>query len=343
MVRLVILRLLESYFRHRWLYLLPVVLMAVIAVFVFVNATPSYISSSILYVQKESLLASLTSVREDGFSWVTPADATVDEFNELLATDAFIRAVVQQTDLEAEMETQEDVGDTIDEVRDAVWIQTLGKNNLVMVGAAHEQAVVAPQIVEATINSYIQWKINNDREESVAAQTFFVELIEGHQAALELAREEMRTYLVGHPEPIRGQRPQTEQLDISRLQNAIDLADQRLATALEKEENARLASAQAESDARQTYFVIDAATLPDKPAASKMDALITSLVFVVVGVGLMVVGVIGAALIDRTFRFSIDVRHGIELPVLALVPNAEPKKKGWFSRGKKNEDASTSS
>ena len=107
-------------------------------------------------------------------------------------------------------------------------------------------------------------------------------------------------------------------------------ADKRFSSDLEKEQNAILVTTQAESDVRQTYLVIDAATLPDEPSTGLRDALMSALIFVVVGVVLTVVGIIGGALIDRTFRFPLDIRHGLDLPVLAQVPNANIKAKPWW-------------
>ena len=329
MIRLVILRLLESYFRHRWLYLLPIVLMAGMAVYVFMNTKPVYISRGVLYVQKESLLSSLNSIRDDGFSWVTPADATVDEIEELLETEAFVTAALEQTSLKSTMEPDKDLDDLVDELRETVWIQALGKNNLVLIGAAHENPETTKEVVEAVTNSYLQWKINTDREQSVAAQVFFVDLIEQRQAELEEARSQMKEFLNQHPEPLRGERPDTENLEISRLQSAIDLAEGRLNDVLKKEEDARLATIQAESDVGQTYFVIDAPKLPDQSEISTKDALVTPIILLVVGIIFTVVGIVGGALIDRSFRFPIDVRHGLDLPVLAQVPDVRAKRRLW--------------
>ena len=42
MLRLINLRLLESYFRHRWLYLLPIVIMVGVAAYYFTTAERLY-------------------------------------------------------------------------------------------------------------------------------------------------------------------------------------------------------------------------------------------------------------------------------------------------------------
>lgn len=337
MIRLVILRIFESYFRHRFLYLVPILMMAIFAAIAFLTAKSSYISLGVLYVRKESLLTSLTSLQENGFGWVTPAKATVTEFEELLKTDAFRRSIILQTDLETQMGGGPiTVGETIAEVQQAVWVQTLG-DNLVMVGAAHEEPALAQQLVQATIDSFIQWKINADREESVSAETFFDSLIDVYASDLDVARAELRLYLEAHPEPIRGDRPELEQMEIERLESEIGLAEKQLTNALSRQENSSLAVAQAESAVRQTYLVIDTPRLPSQPASSRMDALMNAIIFVVVGVVLSIVGILGAALLDRSHRFPIDVRHTLDLPVLALVPDASAPKKGKRAKSKKQE------
>ena len=84
MARLIILRLLDSYFRHRWLNLLPIVLMIGLASASFTLAEPEYVSRGRLYVQKASLLSSLTQIPSDGYSWRTPTQIALSEFQELV-------------------------------------------------------------------------------------------------------------------------------------------------------------------------------------------------------------------------------------------------------------------
>ncbi|MCA9930595.1 MAG: hypothetical protein KC419_19055 [Anaerolineales bacterium] len=336
MIRLVLLRILESYFRHRFLYLLPIVMMTVVGVLSFLTANSSYISRGVIYVRKESLLSTLTNLEGDGFGWVTPAKATVTEFEELLKTDAFRRSIILQTGLEERMAGGSiAVAETIAEAHESIWVQTLG-DNLVMVGAANEDATTAQQLVAATMENFIQWKINADREESVSAESFFTDLITVYESDLEIACADLRFYLENHPEPLRGDRPTLEQMEINRLQSEIDLAGSQLENALDRQENSRLSLAQAESAARQTYLVIDTPKVATQPASSKTAALINAIVFVVVGIVLSVVAVLGGALLDRSYRFSIDVRFGLELPVLAAVPGAaESDGKGRKRKKKK--------
>jgi uncharacterized protein (TIGR02284 family) len=320
MMRLVILRILETYYRHRWLYLLPILVLTAAGIAAVLLAKPNYISRGVLYVQKGSLLATLTSVRQDTITFITPAEQTAEEIMDLLGTDAFVRAVVRQTNLEPEMaEGPRAVRQLMRDVRKAVWATDQGDNQ-VMVAAAYEDAEIAHQLATATIESYMQWRINADRAESVAAQAFFTDLIASYQADLDEARRELEAFLEAYPEPLRGVRATSERVQLARLESAIELATTRYANALDKEENARLATAQAESDVRQSYVVIDAPVLADEPERSMREMAIHMLVFFGAGVILAGVAIAGGTLLDRSFRFPIDVHHQLELPVLAQVP-----------------------
>lgn len=320
MVRLVLLRLLESYFRHRWLYLLPILLMSG-AAFMYVSSMPAtYMASGTLYIQDGNLLSSLTAIRSDGFSYVTPAQATTSELYQLLNAKAFLRAIIQKTDMEAKMaQDQETVDNTIAEARDAIWLQELG-NNLVKVAAQHEMPRIAHQLADATIETYIQWKINLNREESVAAQTFFIDLAKTYSAEVEPARQALDSYLKTHPKPIQGDRPDEEVAAIKQLQTALDTAEERLHRAENQEESARLALTQAESTVRQSYFVVDAPTRPLAPENSLKELLVTLAIFIAAGFFLSFIGVVGGALLDDSLRFPIDVLHGLNLPVLTMIP-----------------------
>ncbi|MCB8977308.1 MAG: lipopolysaccharide biosynthesis protein [Ardenticatenaceae bacterium] len=342
MVRLVLLRVLESYFQHRWLYLFPIVLMTAAAIAFYFITDPIYISDGIVFVQSESYLASLTSVRDAGLTWNTPAQETKNEFGELLQTDAFIRSVIDRTDLESEMDVgPAGVRELMKHVRENVWVESLGDNQ-VLISASDEDPVLAQQLASSAFETYLQWKINSDKNESQAAQDFFVDLVQQYKSDLDSARQELNDYLIGHPAPLRGERLATEELQIQQLEAEVDLAASRYASVLEKDENARLASAQTENDVRQTYFLIDSPEVPDKPGTSLKETAVNMVVFVVVGVMLSAVGILGAVLIDRSIRFPIDVHYVLQLPTLTQVPDVTEPKSHRKSRSRRKAKAAES-
>jgi len=321
MLQLILKRFIEGYFRHRWLYLLPFVLIAISAVLAYLLTKPSYMSEGVLFIQKQSLLSSLNSVGStNSYMWSTPAQTVSAEITELIQTDSFIRAVIQNTALEAKMnQGASKVNQLIDDTRKQVWVTVLGENQI-KVHAAYENPEIAAQLANGVIESYIKWQSNSQVAESEAALVFFGNLIEVYKSDLELARDAMRSYLEDHPQPIRGDIPGVESLEIKRLQADIDLATQRYSSALDKEENARLALSQIDSNTRQTYIVLDVPTPALRPEVSLKDLVVRYGLFMLLGAVLSLAAVVGGVLFDRTFRFNVEVTNSLGLQVLANVP-----------------------
>jgi hypothetical protein len=176
-------------------------------------------------------------------------------------------------------------------------------------------------LVNAVVDNYVQWQINEDLTESTVAQEFFQDLTDDYRADLNQVRQELDEYLITHPEPERGERPQLEQIQIARLEGNVRLAETRFSTAVENDEVARLAMTQSESSAQQSYFLIDAPQVPLGPEVSLKDLVVNVAIFVIVGTILSGVGIAGGALLDRSLRVPLDVHHGLDLPVLASLPD----------------------
>lgn len=326
MIKLILLRLLESYFRHRWLFLLPAVLLTAAGIAFALLVPADYKSAGSMMIEKESLLATLTDTAGAN-PWRTAASMTVDELNELLATDAFVRSAIAKTDLEASMAGDIDAQRAaFDEFRGSIVVRAVGEK-LIEISGTNADAKLAQQIAASTMESYIQWQINKDYQESVVAQQFFANLITPYQQELQTARDNLQIYLETYPEPLRGERPPEERMEIDRLQSEIQRAEERVTETLRSEESARLALAKSESITRQTYLVIDTPTEP-LDNFSLRDVAISVILFAVVGAFLSFSGIVVGALLDRTLRFPVDVHQALHLPLLATVATDKPRKKG---------------
>lgn len=326
MLRLIVLRFLETYFRHRILYLLPIVLMGAAAGAYLATTDPTYASSGTLYVRKESLLASLNAVRNDGFVWNTAANVTVSDIQQLIQTEAFVRAVIDETDLRSEMADPVRAEEVITAFRESITFSAIGEN-LVQYEVTFDSPELAGQLAAATVNVYKSWKLNIDQQESTVAQAFFAEQMGPYREELERAQSALEDFLEQYPDPVRGERPLAEQIQVQQFQTAIDTATTRLQGALDKEESARLAMSQAESDVNQSYLVIDAPKAPTEPETSLRQLALQIGIFVAVGVMLSVVAISAGALLDRSLRLPIDVRHELQLPLLAMVVDTTTLKK----------------
>jgi capsular polysaccharide biosynthesis protein len=324
MYRLILFRITESYFQRRWLYLLPIFILLAAGIVFVVLSKPKYVAQGILYVQRDTFLSQLTQVRTDSGSWwTTSAQITANEIKDLIQTDAFVRAVIKETDLEEEMnQGPSEVSKLIQEVRENIWALPQGDNQII-VGAVNEEPALSIQLVGGVIDSYLRWKTNAERTESEVALSFFSQLIQNYRNDMDIAIDNLRAYLEENPEPIRGDRPAMEVLELERLQREINLAETRLSSAMNKEEDARLSIKQLESDIRQAYIVIDAPHIPDSKVTSRRDQAVTIAIFGAVGVALTGILIFGSAFLDSSFRLPQDVQQRLGLPVLAVITDTK--------------------
>jgi hypothetical protein len=287
-------RLFESYFRHRWLNLIPLFLMLVGAiVWLFFITKPEYTSQGTLYVQGGSLLSTLASDTSIPSGWASPAQTTSDDLNSLLQSDSFIRAVIAQSDLEPEMNLgPRAANETVKEVRRSVWTHTLGQN-MVLIGAAHTSPVIAQQLSDGVIQNYIQWRVNTGSNEGATAQSYFEKLIPHYEADVQIARQDLQAYLSQHPDPVRGERPTEQTFQIDRLQAAVLEATQRLSLAVTNAEKARLAGDRSSLNVEHTYSVVDSPQIPPEPSTSRRKQALSIGVFILAGLVLSTVMVVG--------------------------------------------------
>ncbi len=327
MLKSVFLNLLERYFRHRWLNLLPLLILSMAMVVYLVFMKVDYVAEGSLYVGNQSLLVSLNNVSDTSSNsyFMTASQATSSEIGELMRTDAFVRAIIRQTNLEEKMsEGQTTIDEVFIDVRKAIGLTATGRNQ-VQITATTSDPVLAFQLVNSLIENYIQWKMNSKKTESQAAVDFFSELITKYKAEVDQSRADLKAYISTHPEPIRGSRPYLEQFEIDRLNGQITATQSRYTSALDKEENAKLSLQQIESDARQTYMVIDAPTVPLKPEISLKKLGLSAAAFLAIGAILSVALVVANMLLDTTVHFSQDVNLHLDLPVLATIPEFSSK------------------
>jgi capsular polysaccharide biosynthesis protein len=328
MTRIFLLRFFESYFRHRWLYLLPILLTTLAGTLYLYRLEPKYNSNGIMYVSNQTMLNSLSQVPNDNTNWwVTPAQATGNEINNLIQSNAFVRAIISGTDLEKYMNgNQEQIQAVIDVVRKSLWVTPIGNNHL-YTSASFEDPQIAYQMVNSMVTSYVNWQINKEIMNSQVAKDFFEEQIHLHALELEGVRQQLRDYYDSHPAPLRGDRPISEQLEIERLQAEINMVAGRYDGARGKAENANLALQQVESDVRQTYLLLDAPLIPEKPDISRRKMASQLGIFTAVGILMSIIGVAGSTILDRTFRFPLDVQYRLNIPVIAVIPNVSDHEK----------------
>jgi uncharacterized protein involved in exopolysaccharide biosynthesis len=315
-----LLRLLETFFRRWFLYLVPLVVFLCLGLVSVASTKDVYVSTGVLYVDDETLLAALTDVRgtSGGQWWKTPAELTSEQMESAFQTEGLVLTMAEAADLR----TATDGGTaTIDDLRSSLSVAPNG-SNLVQVRAARRDPEESSRLANAAITSFIDFVVEANLSESSSAEKFLTELVAGYEDDVTAGREALNTYLRAHPTPDPASRPALEQTEIDRLTSAINTADQRYTDGLGKLEDAQLATAQTEADVSQRVRLVDEPQTPTAPQATVRDKAITMAMFGSLGLLLSAAAVLAGALLDRSIRTAADVTERLHSVALAALPDA---------------------
>ena len=173
--------------------------------------------------------------------------------------------------------------------------------------------------------------------DSTAAQSFYDQLAQQYKTDVDAARNQLDTYLVGHPAPTPPLlRPDEEQLDIARLNGNLTQAQDRYNGAIDKSLSAKLSIQQATADVGQRLRLVDP---PDASfrASRLKKSIFTVAIFLTLGILLAIGTVVIGTVMDQSFRTVGDVQDRLGLRVLGVVPDAERGRRK--AKGKKKKQA----
>jgi uncharacterized protein involved in exopolysaccharide biosynthesis len=318
MTKRVVRRLLETFFRRWWIYLLPAVLFVGVGVAQASGGSNGFRSVGVLSVAPETVLSQITQIRGEGFGYETPASATSRTINSLLGTESFMTAVVEKAGVEEEL-AQGLI--TPLELRQAIFASP-GGDQLVQVVGTTELPDLSAALVMATIDSYREYVVEGKVLQSRAAEEVFTEEIREYEAQVEAADQALATYARNHggDAPLQD-RPLYEQIELEQLQSNRASAEARLGAAEQKLSEAKSVTAQAEADVYQRLRLHDEPRVPLSPESQTKKQVMTVMMFTFVGLlltaGLVALGVVT----DRTLRAADDVTHLLGVRVIAVVPD----------------------
>jgi hypothetical protein len=315
--RRLILNLLEAFFRRPWLFLLPIVIAVAWGVSSGASTPTEYRSVGTISATRESLLGDLTQApNNQSFSYETPATVTARNVNELLRTNEFLTEVVERAGIEA---PEGSTNFLYPIIRQSVAAFADGEN-LVRIGATTDQAEQSQRLAAATLEAYVQWQIDSDVAESTRAEEFFTQMVDETALAVTAARDELRAYLVENPVDQEINRPLEQTLDIEQLRAVLTRAEEQNQAALDKREEARLATAQATEVVQQRLQVVDDPAVPPYPEPRLRKAITTVVIYGVLGTLIALTLLVVSALMDRSIRIPEDIEANNGLAVLAVVP-----------------------
>ncbi len=325
MLRLITLRVLESYFRRPFLSLLPLILLTIAGVVHIMTKAPEYITAGGISVRDEQ---GVTDVALDfgggGLNWgETPSEKAISEFNELMASDSFVNAIMVNTDYVYELDDPDvDEIDVYDHIRETVWADKIGDNNFGIFGRA-DDPVLAQQAVQATIDAFFNFNINTGVRQKQNEVAFWTERYNEEKAEYEGAQAELTAYSAANPKPVRGEEDPVVALEKERLQAVANSAAERYEKARDTLDLATLAFRDEQTATADKYLILDSPSVPEKPTTSLSSNIVVLGIFMAIGALMGIIGVVGGAFLDRSFRYPVDVKESLELPVLGAIPTGE--------------------
>jgi uncharacterized protein involved in exopolysaccharide biosynthesis len=323
LTRRVVLNVLEAFFRRPWLHLLPLILMLILGGVTAFSKDPVYKSSGTITVTAASsnLVSNLAQGNNQGFNFETPATIFARNINEQLRTTRFLDAIADK------------VGNNPDDAEKALLRQEIAKDvsavadgdSLVRVSASTDRPDVALGLAQATITSYRDAVLASQVQQSEKDVAFFQGLADDASKALQAARADELAFVQSAGISDSTKVDLTTQLqlkdkqdEVARLQTAYNGDVQQLTDAKVKVNAAK-------TSVDQQLRVTDPAqaALGAEPRLKK--AVLTLIIFGVLGLLLTLASVIVSATLDRTIRVPGDITARFDLDVLAVVPDARAR------------------
>jgi hypothetical protein len=331
----VLLRLIETFLRRWWLYLLPLVLLSALGVVTVASSPAEYRSSALLRAETGSLLSDITEIGEQApFTFETPAQVTSRQVSELLRTNDFLDRVATDAQVDPFLTGLETRGD----IRGAIGVSASGEN-LMTVSVTTGDPMTSQLLAQATIDNFVDYVIDANAIQSDTAENFLTDLADRYRGEVDASATAIDNFLTLNPEPTDPEigRPAAEEVAISRLQSSFSSADERYRRVLGQIEEVRLGREQTEAETRQRLSIVDAPIVPTFAESGTRAAILSLGLFIIVGALISLTAVALASLLDRSLRFPAEFSRRLGVDVLATVPKVKKRQlKALTSRRRKS-------
>ncbi len=339
----VMLRYLETFYRHRLLVIAPFVVCLCVSLGLVAVQPRSFASVAKIWVDRPLLAATVPSN-----IYMTPADEQTAVLQELLKTRSFCILAAGRGTLPADLQTAHaaearglvnravsfvqghgtsDAVAPLTQVQlDDLVFQTMTRGatvvasgpNIVTVTFQYSDPSVAGVIAQGIIDQYVDEVLGGQRSEAKAAVDFYTAQVASARTDLSAADAKVLSYLDAHPE----QRAPNAIPDVSLTQLRLDddQERQRYQSLQAKLDGAELQSAIANQSTPNGFRLIDPPLAPQQPVSRLKLLLEGGGVGLLAGLMLSVLCLVGLTLSDTSIRNAEDVELRTGLRLAGVVP-----------------------
>jgi uncharacterized protein involved in exopolysaccharide biosynthesis len=337
----VMIRYLETFFRHRLLFAVPIVLIVLVSAAVVLAQPIVYTASTRLWVDKPAL----DTGGDQSNPFVTPAAEQAQSLQELMNTRYFTVRVAHRGPLASVLASQPIAPSgihwitaqlrgnstsgrlpTSDEV-DAMSYDILTHNVLVYavgpqiieIDFAFGDPRVAAATAQAIIDQFLDETLTSSKSRAQVAADFYSSQVKVAQQSLAVADQAVSQYLAAHPEL----RSVTAVPDARLLQ--LQQADQQARTTMSdfqtQVDTARLQQAALSAPGAGGMRLLDPAAVPAQGGVSRKLLVEATAAGFGVGIVVLVVGLLVLTLADTTLRRPDEVEQALGLRLAGSIPH----------------------
>lgn len=309
-------RLLEHFFRRAVLYLVPIALFAALGAYTAGNQRDEFVSEGRLTASRNPLVEQPEIRTTELVRGESPAGGSARLINEQLSTDAFIDDVAARSGL-----SQVLVDGTIqrDTIRRSLSASERGQN-VFSVRANWGDPQTAFLLVQSTIDAYLGYVDEVLTGDAADAVAFLESQLGDAEARVTTAENELQDFVRSLPPLTSGERPAEVTLELNRLSEGVQNAQDIVAETERQIDAAELTVDQAQSAAGRQLRIVDAPQAPLEPESSSLQRLITVVMFTLMGVLLALTVLVLATVFDRTVRTRRQLSQVAGCDVVVSVP-----------------------
>jgi uncharacterized protein involved in exopolysaccharide biosynthesis len=333
------LRLIETFFRHRLLLLGPVGLVVVATVGWVLVQPPMYDSSVRIWAERQTLVPD-----PNDNPYLTPAQQEGAVLAELLTTKYFCAKVGWRSQLAQSIKasgssggglrtqvlraiglggpsgpmTDAQVEDQVFSIVSASTVVVPTGPEIITVTFRGGNPAVSQAVAQAVGDQFMDESLANQRVQADAAVAFYAGQVKQTAAEVAVSDKGVDDYLAANP----GQRATSATPDakLVQLRRDDDAARSRLATIQDKLDQARLTRAGFDQTGASGLRVLDKAEVPTRASSSKKTLLQAGGVAAVLALLILVVGVLLLTWLDSTIRRPQEVEAILDLRPVGSVP-----------------------
>ena len=313
MARPFISRMLETFFRRKWLYLLPLVPFLALGVLTVLTTGDSWRSTGLVRVNLNTELDRINETANP-LSGETAASYTARQFMTNLEIDGFLHMLMEQAGIPSNPDTDA-------AVKRSVWAAAAG-DDLVTVNAATSDSKTSFDLARAAITTYPRWNVEDSQKDSNKT----LEALDRQVAPLQIrhdeAQETLNTFTVGLPPIPEADLPSGMAAQLQSYRDQVESTREDLNAA-----NANLTAARQTADQNadrinQQFREIDAPDEATAPEPRRKQDITTLAIFTILGLLVSGAALVVGTLMDRSVRFSDEIEAHLDVPVIATIPDS---------------------